>query len=291
MEIEKTYIKDVQHLVPCPTIAIQVLTMAQNIECDLVGLAAKIEQDPSLCANMLRVANSAYFGHTKAITSIKDIIVRLGVETVKLLAITGASVGLLKSPQEAYNLSSGALWRHSWATAVMAGIIGRYAELEDNSAVYTSALLHDIGKVILNRSLQAELNNRPPPDPNITIAEFERLVLGTNHARVGMALLQSWDLPDKITLPVGLHHDRTQAESSLLYARIVYLANYLTESMGIHSIDPENYFFNVQEYVERETNLPNVPNFDVNMEKIIEEFFVQYSQSQSIFSTSGDPTA
>lgn len=283
MEIEKKFIRDVDTLVPCPKIALEVLALAHDTNCDIAELARNIEKDPSLTANMLRVANSAYFGHMKMITSIKDIIVRLGLEAVKLIAITGASVGLLKSPQTAYNLEPGALWRHSCATAILAKLIGRHAELPDDSALYSAALLHDIGKVILNRPLQLELNNREVAFSTMTLADFEQLLLGTNHARVGMALLQSWGLPDSITVPIGVHHDRDHPQAQLLYSRIVYLANYLVESMGIHSVAPEDSFFNIEEFVNSEDTLPEVPGFQENIEKIIEDFFKEYNDTASIF--------
>jgi len=285
MEIEDKYVKDVQRLIPFPKIAMEVLSIAHESDCDIPKLSRKIEQDPNLTANMLRMANSAYFGHMKMITSVRDIIVRLGLETVKLIAITSASVGLLRSPQSAYNLKPGALWRHSYATAILAATIGRHAQLDEDSSLYTAALLHDIGKVILNRPLQIELNHRETPHKSLKMVELERLILGTNHAQIGMRLLQLWGLPDKIVVPIGCHHDREVAEAKLLYSKIVYLSNILIESLGIHSIDPENYFFSIEELVNStEEELPDVPNFQEKMETIIEEFFERFNETVGMFS-------
>ncbi len=282
MAIESKYIKNVDNLVPRPDTALDVLNMAHDLNCSIPAMAKKIETDPSLTANMLRVANSAYFGHMKEITSIRDMIVRLGLESVKLIAITSASVGLMKSPQEAYNLEPGSLWYHSYATAIMASIIAEYAKAENASVIYTAALLHDLGKILLNRPLQLESCNRETPKKFSNFIDLEEYMLGTNHAKVGMALLKSWKLPDNIAIPVGAHHNPTPPQKEELNCKIVYLANFLVESIGIRSVAPDNYIFNVQEFLEQNQFVPDVSNFQENMENIINDFFTRFNEATGV---------
>ena len=279
-DIEKKFIQDVDNLVPRPDIALDVLSMAHDINCSFSEMAKKIEMDPSLTANMLRVANSAYFGYMRKINSVHEIIIRLGMESVKLIAITSASVGLMKSPQEAYNMEPGSLWYHSHATAILATILADYAHVEDKSAIYTAALLHDIGKILLNRPLQLESCNRDVPGKFSNFVELEEYMLQTNHAKVGMALLQKWGLSDNITIPVGFHHTLDCPEKEKLHSQIIYLANFLVESIGIRSIAPEQYMFNVHEFLEQNQSIPDVPNVQANMENIINEFFTQFNQTE-----------
>jgi len=158
MDIEQEYIKNVENLPPCPDIALEVLTLAQDLDCNFKELTKKIERDPNLTANMLRMANSVYFGYMKQISSVRDMIVRLGLDNIKLIAITGASVAFLKPSKMSYGLKNGALWQHSYATAILSSIIGRYARVEKNNTLYTAALLHDVGKVVLDRPLQVEIS-------------------------------------------------------------------------------------------------------------------------------------
>ncbi len=277
MDIEKKYITNVDNLVPRPDIALDVLNMAHDQNCIISEMAKKIETDPSLTANMLRVANSAYFGHMREITSLKDMIIRLGLESVKMIAITSASVGLMKSPQEAYNMEPGSLWYHSYATATMAATIAEYAKAEETSAIYTAALLHDIGKILLNRPLQLESCNRDTPRKFADFIDLEEYMLQTNHAKVGMALLKSWGLPDNITIPIGYHHSTMPPDTDIMNYKIVFLANFLVESIGIRSIAPDDYMFNVQEFLQQNQSVPEVPNFQENMETIINIFFTRFN--------------
>ncbi len=268
--VEQEYIKDVDRLVPRPDIALDVLQMAYGEECNFGQLAEKIESDPSMTANMLQLANSAYFGHMRKISSIHDIVVRLGLETVKMIVITSASIGLLKNPQDAYNLDAGALWQHCHATAVLSSIIGRYARVRNSSALYTAALLHDVGKVVLNRPLQLALLNRADQEISGSSLAIEHALLHTDHAKVGMFLLEKWGLPAMITVPVGFHHEFQKALIHKLHTLIVHLANCLVEGMGFvaesGSPPPIDDFIDERIYMA-------VPGFHRNMEDIIDEFY------------------
>jgi HD-like signal output (HDOD) protein len=283
MDIEKKYIKDVDTLIPRPDIALEVMTMAHDAQCSIHEMSEKIEMDLNLTANMLRLANSAYFGHMREITSVKDIIVRLGLESVKLIAITSASAGLMKSPQQAYNLEPGCLWHHSHASALLSSVIVKYAKIDDGASIYTAALLHDIGKVILNRPLQIAISNRKNRDEKFScLVDLEESLLGTNHAKVAMALLQNWGLPDNITLPVGLHHTQNTKEAEQNNAKVVFLANFLVESIGIRSLMPENFVFNVQDFIDQNQAVPEIPHFQENMEPIMNDFFDLFNNTTSL---------
>jgi len=282
MNIEEQYIKNVEELPSCPDIALEVLMIAQDAECNFQKLADKINRDPNLTANMLRMANSVIYGYMKKISSVKDMIVRLGLENVKLIAITSASSALLKPSKEAYGLAYGALWRHSYATAILASIIGRHAKVENGATLYTAALLHDVGKVILDRPLQREILKREPPEREMKFVDFEDYILHTNHAKVGMALLERWGLPDEICIPVGYHHIRDMSVQADVNTKIVYLANLLIENMGILLTDPEMYNFSVSDQEDPVDIMEGVPNFTGNKEFIIDTFFEKFSDGLSL---------
>lgn len=284
MDVAQEYIKDVENLAPCPEIALDVLSIAHESECSIPKLAAKIEKDPNLTANMLRMANSAYFGHMKEINSISDVIVRLGLESVKLIAITSASVGVLKSPQDAYGLDTGGLWEHSYATAILAAIIARYANSKDTAAIYTAGLLHDVGKVLLNRPLQLESYNHEEKDPDVHVVNYEQQLLHTDHAKVGMALLGQWGLPEIISVPVGFHHSDEQPEVEQMGSDIVRLANFLVNNTSLGSQkDSGDFFFDVLAFEDQKENLPSVPGFDEHMRNIIEEFVDKFKETVFVF--------
>ena len=284
MEIEEKYLRNVESLVPFPQIALEVLDIAYSKDCNFKKLSNKIEQDQNLVANMLRMANSAYFGHMKKITSILDIIVRLGLENVKMIAISSASLGVLKSPQEAYHMEPGDLWQHTFATATLAAIIGKYAQYQECTALYTAGLLHDVGKVILNGPLLSEIFNNPDlVHENMDIIDYERTFLQTDHARVGMVLLQQWNLPGEITTPVGFHHFSELAETNRRETKIVALANILARAVDFHASAEDEYILQVKEYVNQNDNLPEVPYFEGNIENVFSELYQKVNDPDRLF--------
>jgi len=284
IDVAAEYVRDVEKIAPCPEVALDVLSMAHAADCSIPKLSEKIEQDPGLTANMLQMANSAYFGHMKKITSVKDIIVRMGVDAVKIISITSASVGLLRSPQAAYALGRGELWRHSFAVAILANIIARYAKARDTSAIYTAGLLHDVGKVILDRPLQVASYSRDENNEPEDLLAVERRLLHTDHAEVGMALLEKWGLPEAVSVPVGLHHDMTQPQSKRLGSKIIYLADELVHLTEYDAGSSGDFFFDVLAYESMKGELPEVPNFESNMRLIIEEFVDKYQDAVAVFS-------
>lgn len=288
VKIAEEYVKDIDKFLPCPAIALKILKIAHEEGCNINELSRNIEKDPGLTANMLKMANSAYFGHMKQIQSITDIIIRLGMESVKLIAITSASAGLLNSGQKAYNLKNGTLWRHSYATAILASIICRYAEEDEAASIYTAALLHDIGKVVLDKHLAKGLYNAPEPNHGLTMVEYERSFLHTDHAQVGEALLRKWGLPEYICLLVGNHHRDDNNKEEAVASKIVRLANIVTAQIGFQSLEETSPLKEVEEFLKNEQNLPNVPNFVAKKEKIIDEFFEKYNENETIFFNQSD---
>ena len=86
-------------------------------EFEMDDLIRVIEMDQAATANLLRMANSAYFGRGASVGTVQDAIVRLGAQRVGQLLMV-ASVGpVAAKPLAGYDLEPGVLWRHSLAVA------------------------------------------------------------------------------------------------------------------------------------------------------------------------------
>ena len=79
----------------------QVLALADDINCNPRELVRVVEHDPVLTGRMLRVVNSAYFGLSRRISSVKEALAFIGLNTLKNVALTLAAVGALPRENEA----------------------------------------------------------------------------------------------------------------------------------------------------------------------------------------------
>ena len=197
-----------------------------------------LRQDPGLATNVLRIANSAYFGVSKKVGSLKQAVMLLGVNRFEQIAISASVNKTMDKAVEGYNLNSGELWLHSILVSNTAEAIAKFLKIADTNDVFTPALLHDMGKLILgpfvkeeSEKIESILSQKLPLDV------AENMVLGTDHAEIGALILDKWSLPIEIVNAVRWHHDpdrisRTQKrlKDPSVQSDIVYLANLIFHS-------------------------------------------------------------
>jgi HD-like signal output (HDOD) protein len=89
----------------------------------------------------------------------------------------------MKKTIPGYDLSGGALWRHSIAVSVASEILVKALKIPDADEVFTAALLHDVGKLVLGGFVKEDLKQiETMVMKGITFDVAESMVLGTNHA-------------------------------------------------------------------------------------------------------------
>ncbi|MDH4066898.1 MAG: HDOD domain-containing protein, partial [Acidobacteriota bacterium] len=115
-----------------------------------------IESDPALVAELLRQANSAFFGGLSEVASVKAAVLRLGMQRVANLVVlaTEKSRYTARDPRVATLMQR--LWQHASASALAAEWLARKARYPQlGEVVFIGALVHDIGKLFLLRVLDA----------------------------------------------------------------------------------------------------------------------------------------
>src|SRR5712671_4602495 len=76
-----------------PTIALEVLNLAQSDEVDIAEIARTISKDPALASKILRTVNSSFYGRSNSISTISHALVLLGLQAVKTLVLGFSLVG------------------------------------------------------------------------------------------------------------------------------------------------------------------------------------------------------
>ncbi len=190
-----------------------------------------LRHDPGLAANVLRLANSAFFGIPTKVSSLKHAVMLLGVKRFAQIAVTASMNKVMDSAVEGYGLSPGKLWLHSIAVSTTAEALAKNRKLAGNSDFFTPALLHDLGKLVLGKFVKKELPKiESLVAKGVPFVIAEKDVLGTDHAEIGALILSKWRFPGDLINAVRWHHYPDGIKNSNLHPEIVYLANLLCQS-------------------------------------------------------------
>jgi putative nucleotidyltransferase with HDIG domain len=220
-------VPDLPSLPHVATLAIAVSGDPDSTASDLLRV---IMSDPPLAAKVLRVANSVYY--QRAGGEVKDLqtaIVRLGFANVRNILV-GLSVIRSFDPFFAgapYTRED--FWVHSITTGLLAARLTKSAANLSSSTVFIAGLLHDVGKLVLDRHLREAWNQALSLSrlAGLPLHEAEAKTLGADHAAVGASVLESWRLSSEIVEPVRWHHKPEQAPTHhRVHAGAVLVADY-----------------------------------------------------------------
>jgi len=250
----REYIKNKIHnltTIPAmPKIAQEVLQLGGNPYANATDLAAIIEQDPGLCAQLLRYARSPFYGYRGEVESVSDAISRvLGFDMVMDMAL-GISMGkAFKNPHEG-PLGLNAYWRHATYSAALVQKLGNTVSRLHRprpGMAYLAGLLQNIGLLLLGHLFPKEFSllvKALKENPGAELIELEQQVLGLNHTELGVWLLEAWNLPGELMIAVKEHHNPDYCDTHSVYPNLVLVSNRLlsTLSMGDERTDalPQN---------------------------------------------------
>jgi len=211
-----------------PTTAAKLLPLLKNSDSTANEVESILKYDPGLTANILKLTNSAYFGIPTTVSSVKQAIVLLGWKRLLQVVTTICMSPLMQKSVPGYDIRSGELWRHSIAVSVAAEILVKALKIHNADEVFTAALLHDVGKLILGSFVKKDLEQiETMVTKGITFDVAESMVLGTNHAEVGGQILHKWSFPAELVNAVQWHHDPESCENGCVLSDIVHVANTL----------------------------------------------------------------
>ena len=221
-----------------PATATKLLPLLDNSDSTASDIESILKYDPGLTANILKLTNSAYFGIPTRVSSVKQAIVLLGWKRLLQVVTTICMSPLMKKSIPGYDLPGGELWRHSIAVSVAAEILVKVLKISNADEVFTAALLHDVGKLVLGSFVKKDLKQiETMVTKGITLDVAESMVLGTNHAEVGGQILHKWSFPAELVNAVQWHHDPESCENSCILSDIVHVANTLGLMTGFGKVD------------------------------------------------------
>ncbi|MDR1545889.1 MAG: HDOD domain-containing protein [Deltaproteobacteria bacterium] len=223
----KREVRRIKNLPTVPGIVAKISRMVENPETSAAEVGRLIAQDQVLSAKVLRMANSAFFGMSRKISSISQALVILGFEVVKGLVLTSSVFDMIQK-------SMAGLWEHSIGCAAASGAVATLLGRDDAEEILVAGLLHDLGKVVLALNLPEEMSlvKAKVSSGDILFYEAENQVLDFDHSELGQWLAEHWNLPESLAEPMRLHHRPEKAVVKPECTAIVHIADVIIRAKG-----------------------------------------------------------
>lgn len=228
-------IREISHIATLPEITLKIVSLVEDPKSTAQDLHKVISNDPALCARILKVVNSAFYGLPGQIGSINRAIVLLGLNAVKNIAIAASLAKLFRGGALTPTFAARDLWAHSMATAAAGKAIAEHMKLGLTDEAFLAGLIHDIGVVVeiqYDRHKLIEVLGKVNPDaggvPQNDMMTAEEEVFGATHQDFGKGLCEKWKFPKSFAYVTGFHHCplKLPAESRTL-ACVICVADHL----------------------------------------------------------------
>ncbi|HEX3019965.1 MAG TPA: HDOD domain-containing protein [Chitinispirillaceae bacterium] len=242
MQINENLKNRVQHVTNLPTLPQVASRLIQIINDPLTSssdIAFIIGQDIALSSKVLRLANSAFYGIPRTITSINHAIVVLGFKVINTMVLGLTVFDMFpESKKNAALFDRKAFWLHS----LSCGLISKYLTSKikkfimfDPEEAFCAGLLHDIGKVVMEQYMHEDFHKalNLAYQKKIPLYEAENQIFGFTHTHVAEWLTCGWSLPAEIQLPLIHHHNIIDDPLHLDIISLTHLADWICYQSGM----------------------------------------------------------
>lgn len=189
-----------------PATVRQALEMAKDPEASFGGIAGVLEADPTLTAQLLKLANSPMFRGAVPVSGLRQALVRIGLRGfVQLLMVASLSKVLVVRGHRGITIK---LQERATAVGIAAAEIARATKV-DRDAAFTAGVLHDVG-VPMGYGLLSACSRYLRDDLEESAARKWEIVNGM-HQEFGLELARKWKLPADVAGAMGYHHGPADA--------------------------------------------------------------------------------
>lgn len=277
-------IQKIDSLSPVSATGQKVMEIISNPNCSLEDIVDIVKYDQGLTANLLKLCNSAYFGLRTKIVSVKQAVAYLGLNQVADVVMMASLSKNFTAAQKGYDLDEGELWKYSVSSALIAKSLAEKRNMANIPCLFTSALLKDIGKVILSAHINDAFQQiiLRVQKEKLTFLEAERKILGIDHAELGAMVAQKWRFSPEMVFIIRNHHDPLKILiGDDISIPIIYLADTVCMMVGIGGGADGLAYRYYQEVMDR------LDFSEVDLQKTIADFWEKNKAVEEMINMSG----
>jgi HD-like signal output (HDOD) protein len=221
-----------RHKLPSPPIVVsKVLKMLNDPDFSVRLLSRVISDDAALASRTLAISRSARYAQRHQPTTVHEAILVVGYQTVRNVVLSAAAQSFLTKN----NKVAQRLWSHSLGAALAARLLANRTDFEDPELAFVTGLLHDVGEMILlygdPRGFEQIFHDAQ--ERNYPLIQKEEEAYSFDHASIGIALLNFWNIDARVGEALLCHHDQQSDADANSLAGILVMADYLCTEAGL----------------------------------------------------------
>jgi HD-like signal output (HDOD) protein len=233
-------LKKIELLPTFPNIVGEVLAIIEDPMSSASDLARHM--DPSMMGEILRIANSAYFGtrNFRNIATIEHAIAVIGYKQLSQIILQMPFVSMVNGNDKTFDRNK--FIRHSIICGAVSDAVSSSTFLGNPNEAYISGIMHDIGIIVIYRYFKDQWDSIDVliKDKQLSRIEAEHEVFSVDHGYIGAMLLELWNVPKQITDSVMFHHNPENAEENMDNVAVTFLGNTLANQIDF-KIDLVNF--------------------------------------------------
>jgi HD-like signal output (HDOD) protein len=192
-----------------PAVATQLIDLLERPDADLREVESLIARDQAIASEVLRTANSALFGSTMPVQSVRQAALRLGFRETAQVAMVAAYRALFDVEHRAELETFPRLWRGLWHESLVCAygtrLLARELKHPAPERVFLGGMFRNVGnllalKVVTRGLVRGRLKAAPSE------AELGE-VMNALHARLGSSYLRGCGMPGGVAEIAARHHD------------------------------------------------------------------------------------
>ena len=241
----KQRLEETLEIPPLPQTAQRIIALRANPDAAVNDLAAIVEADASLAAQVVSWASSPYYAAPSKIRSVQDAIMRvLGLDLVSNLALGMALGNSLAIPKD-YPAEFTPYWQQSvfCSTAVEALVkLMPPAKRPSIGLASLSGLLHNFGYLVLAHTFPphfASICRYVEANPHISHTAIDHHLLGVTRDQISAWLMQLWNMPSEVSVALRFQNESDYEGEHCVYAHLIFIAMRILRHHGIGDVPPE----------------------------------------------------
>ncbi len=233
---------------------------------DVGRIVELVSYDKSIAAQCVRMANSALFGRSEPVESVRTAVMNLGMWRVRDLLFSNSLSQVI--PANRWIVDPVVFWRHSLGCALVCRKFAEIIGYPDTEKAYLAGLLHDIG-ILVNSMVAPDefrVSFEKASREQIPLDEAELATLGFTHADSGRVLGEAWKITPDLIQAIELHHDIGDPGRGGPLVALVHLSDLLCRlrDLGYGYYEPRQVdFANEPGWLYLVMQFPNLADLDL----------------------------